>query len=247
LIDDSESMREHRGELQDVFEALAKITVTTDPDGIDLYFTNSPTTPQHDKKWKPLVQLIERRKFTGDCDMKSALQSIFDDFTANFDTSLEKPRTNKRLSRFNPFASKAAGSHKKKRGLSVYVLTTGVWQKRPRPVCGVDEPIRNVVCKLNENKHLDTRVGVQFIHFGDDAIGASRVAYLDCLRKYKPDILMYVDPEMPPLREYLDIYPADIFRDIVDSTKSTGNVLKMLLGASNRQWDDDDGNDDQAC
>ncbi|KAJ4305090.1 hypothetical protein N0V90_000620 [Kalmusia sp. IMI 367209] len=190
LIDDSESMREYRDEAQRVFKALARIVETADPDGIDLYFTNSPTKAHHHKKWEKLIQIVEESSNIGDCDMKGALQNIFDDFTADFDAGAEKSRTNKRISRLNPFSSKVIAQSKKKKGLSVYVLTTGVWQKGPKPACGVEQPIQNVISRLYESKQLDMKVGIQFIQFGNDATGTFRLDYLDRLRDYHSDLLM---------------------------------------------------------
>ncbi|KAF2662204.1 P-loop containing nucleoside triphosphate hydrolase protein [Lophiostoma macrostomum CBS 122681] len=52
---------------------------------------------------------------------------------------------------------------KKQPGLSVYILTDGVWQDGP----GVEEPIQNIISKLGETPQLDRKLGIQFVRFGE--------------------------------------------------------------------------------
>lgn len=102
----------------------------------------------------------------------------------------------------------------KGRSICIYVFTDGVWQGESRFLGGVDEPIRIFVEKLKELGLLDTQVGIQFIRFGNDKGGMERLQKLDS-ELYLP-------------------------MDIVDTTPYDGNVWKMLLGAIDRHWDDED-------
>jgi hypothetical protein len=102
----------------------------------------------------------------------------------------------------------------KGRSICIYVFTDGVWQGGLRPLGGVDEPIRIFVDRLKELGLLDTQVGIQFIRFGNDKRGMER------LRKLDSDL--------------------DLQMDIVDTTPWDGNVWKMLLGAIDRDWDDEE-------
>lgn len=102
----------------------------------------------------------------------------------------------------------------KGRSICIYVFTDGVWQGGLRPLGGVDEPIRIFVDRLKELGLLDTQVGIQFIRFGNDERGMER------LRKLDSDL--------------------DLPMDIVDTTPWDGNVWKMLLGAIDRDWDDEE-------
>jgi hypothetical protein len=141
--------------------------------------------------------------------MKFALGNVIERFRKGLNNTTVESRS--KLS-FLPRKSK------KNQGLSIYVLTDGAWQDSPGPVCGVEEPIRILTKTLTENRQLDTKVGIQFIRFGNDQLGERRLEILDSqLKEYFPDISM----------------------DIVDTTKSDGNVLKMLLGAFDRYWDED--------
>ena len=61
-------------------------------------------------------------------------------------------------------------------------------------------------------------VGIQFIRFGNDAIGKQRLEYLD--------------------NDKLQHYTVPM--DIVDTEPSTGNVFKMLLASTDPSWNNDD-------
>jgi hypothetical protein len=157
--------------------------------------------------------------------MKFALGNVIERFRKGLNNTTVESRS--KLS-FLPRKSK------KNQGLSIYVLTDGAWQDSPGPVCGVEEPIRILTKTLTENRQLDTKVGIQFIRFGNDQLGERRLEILDSqLKEYFPDISMLVN-----LSSYASSH-TDSLRDIVDTTKSDGNVLKMLLGAFDRYWDED--------
>ncbi|KAF2644780.1 kinase-like protein [Massarina eburnea CBS 473.64] len=217
LIDDSESMKPYWHSVVRVFRALAGIVKHADLDGLDVIFATS-LERKHGKKRSELVPIIERRKVAGSCNMKEALQEVFDKFGDQLEAPMAKRRSS--LLRFGTRPPTSSTAPKTKRGLSVYVLTNGVWQQRPPPVCGVEEPIRHMVTKLCRSEKLDTKIGIQFIRFGNDPIGEERLDILDSLSRLQ---------EVAP----------DIKMDIVDTTKHDGNVLKMLLGAIDRHWDDE--------
>ncbi|KAF2204802.1 kinase-like protein [Delitschia confertaspora ATCC 74209] len=213
LIDDSASMKDHWLDVVWVFQALGYLVKATDPDGIDILLANSLTWHHH-KHTTELKDRLLRVTPRGRCNMKEALAAVLKKYGPETDKTLEKPRHRSRFSISLPLSPKLPAE---KRGLSIYVLTDGVWQDGPRPVCGVEEPIELVVSKLKDNGLLDFVVGVQFIQFGDDKIGTERLELLDSGLKEEFGIDM----------------------DIVDTTHSTGNVWKMLLGAIDRHWDDD--------
>lgn len=96
------------------------------------------------------------------------------------------------------------------RPLNLYILTDGVWQ----PDCDASMPIQYLVEKLEELKLPDGQVGIEFISFGNDKTGLERMERLDSELNLK--------------------------RDIVDTEPSNGNVWKMLLGAINKWFDDDE-------
>src|SRR5262245_2949218 len=167
-----------------VFSALAGVVKHADPDGLDVVFATS-LDRYHGGKRKTLTPEIQKRKPSGACDMKEAIQDVVDRFWRELETSQEK-RWSREL--FGRFTTRSSNPPKVKRGLSIYVLTDGVWQGTdgPSPVCGVDEAIRHIVKKLHENKYLDCKVGIQFIRFGNVPVGIDRLRILDSGLKGAP-------------------------------------------------------------
>jgi len=175
LIDDSLSMAPYQDYLVWVFHALAYIVKTKDPDGLDLKFTNSPDW-HHNDDTTPLVKKVKAMTPHGECSMKVALDDVLQKFCTAAKGPPSKPayRARKSLSFLSPT------QRKEKNGLSIYVLTNGVWQKGPGEICGVEEPIRLAVERLRKSGYLDYKLGIQFIQFGEDAIGSRRLHLLDC-------------------------------------------------------------------
>lgn len=95
---------------------------------------------------------------------------------------------------------------------NVYVFTDGVWH----PGCDPTQLIKNLVDSLQQNSMVREQFGIQFIRFGNDPDGVIRLNQLDS--------------------------GLGLSMDIVDTEPSNGNVWKMLLGASNVWFDDDDVN-----
>lgn len=110
----------------------------------------------------------------------------------------------------------AAGSQSI-RPISIYVLTDGVWAG------GQDakSPIRETVKVLQEFDLSRKQVGIQFISFGKNKDGLARLAELDDLEQLE-----------------------DLGMDIVDTERYDGNVWKMLLGAFDKTFDEQDDEDD---
>ena len=164
-------MKPHWNKVKDTLNALAYLVKSADPDGIDLYFTNSGYEA-HSKDRKGLMKVFNTVKPEGKCIMKIALGKILESY------KLEPMMVqNGRL-----FSRKK----KQKWGLSVYVLTDGVWDDGVDELCGVHEPIATLVRKLSKNGKMEHHVGIQFIRFGDDATGKKRLDSLDNgLRRFK--------------------------------------------------------------
>ncbi|KAL9131378.1 MAG: hypothetical protein Q9175_006779 [Cornicularia normoerica] len=93
---------------------------------------------------------------------------------------------------------------------TVYLLTDGVWQ----PACDPTKMIKDLANSLEPNHMEREQFGIQFIRFGDDPVGINRLNQLDS--------------------------GLGLSMDIVDTEPSNGNVWKMLLGAVNDWFDDDD-------
>ncbi|KAL6721390.1 hypothetical protein ACLMJK_000493 [Lecanora helva] len=116
---------------------------------------------------------------------------------------------------FSRFPWKSSSNVAALQRLSLYVLTDGVWQPK-------NEPAQAFIPLLKYMQQQDlprNHVGLQFIRFGKDMEGARQIERLD-------NVLSAMD------------------LDIVDIESESGNVWKMLLGAINHWFDDEDDNED---
>jgi hypothetical protein len=159
-------MRPHWPDVMDVFLALAYLTKNTDPDGIELLFTNQPTKHYKSKRTTDLMKTLESQTPKGECNMQLRLGQILQDYQERLETFKDRRRS-------IPFIVS------KPRPTSIYILTNGIWQPGPEPVCGVDELIKIQVSKPVEQNLLDAQVGIQFISFGNDHNGMNRLQLLD--------------------------------------------------------------------
>ncbi|KAF7512559.1 hypothetical protein GJ744_000820 [Endocarpon pusillum] len=106
---------------------------------------------------------------------------------------------------------------KGKKALSVYVLTDAVWQPRSNAA----EPVSRLVSTLKDLKFPRKQVGIQFVRFGNDPEGVEKLQRLDS--------------------------GLGLPMDIVDTEPADGNVWKMLLGAVDKWFDDDEGGEEAAA
>ncbi|KAL5113929.1 hypothetical protein ACEQ8H_008178 [Pleosporales sp. CAS-2024a] len=187
IVDDSLSMSSHWTQAQTVLKVLCWLVKHADRDGIELHFTNSRAHGRS-KKCKELVRLF--CKPSGQGGMEAILSKI-----------LEK-HTKRRLS------DALFGRHR--RSINIYVLTDGVWEGEGETLCGVDDAIGGTIQK----KEMTIRhsIGLQFIQFGDNKFGTTRL-------------------------EQLDHGVKGTNLDIIDHTHAEGDVRKMLLGSFNTHWD----------
>lgn len=158
-------MKQHWDKVRDTLKALGYLVKRSDLDGIDLFFTNSPEEG-HSRDRKNLIKVFNSVKPAGQCNMKVALGKILEAYRPKL------PKESKGL------LFRKKGKHKW--GLSVYILTDGVWEDGEDELCSVHEPIETILNKLTRKSLNSDHVGIQFIRFGDSAIGAARLTRLDC-------------------------------------------------------------------
>ena len=193
-------MREHWDEVKSTFEALAYLVKTMDPDGIELHFANSPEHKDRSKYRRSLMKKFDKVKSDGQCQMGIALSNILPLYYQN----LHPDPTSKRSSLLRI---------EERPPVNIYILTDGVWSPDLYCVPTMQSHITNLVDNIWKAGKLQ-HVGIQFIRFGNDAIGKQRLEYLDNnnLQHYKVPI------------------------DIVDTEPFTGNVFKMLLASTDPSW-----------
>ncbi|KAL9129565.1 MAG: hypothetical protein Q9217_002021 [Psora testacea] len=160
LIDNAPSMAKYRSHVREVFELLSYLVKGSDPDGLDLYFSTSL------EKLKPktnadMLKELDKRPPAEGFDMRFRFNAIIEAYQNKLD--------DKHL--FRALFRKSRGPRK----LSLYVLTDGVWQ----PKCDLKTTIRTLVSHLEDHKLTHQQIGIQFIQFGNDQTGTSRLKELD--------------------------------------------------------------------
>lgn len=154
-------MKKHRKDVRKTFEALAYLVKNLDPDGIELHFTNS-TRVGHETHRKRLLRMLDKVDFDGESMMEITLASVLES------------NTNKRW-------SASFLNREKSKGKSVIVLTDGMWHGADDSLCGVPDVIKQKIKEIGGRSKL----GIQFIQFGDDGVGSWRLNQLDNeLKKY---------------------------------------------------------------
>ncbi len=120
------------------------------------------------KRFKHTPQLLSAlqskgRSLRGKSNAASRLASILKDYQDKLDKEKEGS------SRFT------FRKPEKTRPMNVYIFTNGVWQ----PHCDAATPIKRLVEKLESLRMPVDMVGIQFIRFGDNDAGKSKLVHLD--------------------------------------------------------------------
>lgn len=154
----------HRKEVQDLFGLLRYLVKGTDPDGIELHFTQS-----RDKKCKArntgqLLRSLETVPYLGTTNIRTSLDDIFQDYHAR----LKEHKSTRSLLTWKR-------SPQPVRRQNVYILTNSVWQ----PSCDPAPTIRKLLDSLDENYMEREQFGIQFIRFGNDPDGIAGLNQLD--------------------------------------------------------------------
>jgi hypothetical protein len=154
LIDDSDSMRPHWGELQSLFSLLAYMVKASDRDGIELEFSNSKRHYRA-KNTTTLAHHVKKTLLSGTSNIEGSLGRILDGYIK------DQVLSRKKLQPHRP--------------LSIYVLTDGLW----RPDSDPTEVITKTANALRQLGASLGSISIQFISFGKDDIGHARLRRLD--------------------------------------------------------------------
>ncbi|KAL8831869.1 MAG: hypothetical protein Q9191_000621 [Dirinaria sp. TL-2023a] len=165
VIDNTKSMLPHRNNAISVVSLLGYIVKDSDPNGLDVYFTQS-THSAHSSKSTDLSMAVSRAPFQGISNMRARLGQILQEHIAKFGTTTTPSKS------WYKWKPRRAESH---RPLSFYVLTDGRWQ----PQSDVGPVIKSLVESMKEHRLLKEHVGIQFIRFGDDPQAKARLEHLD--------------------------------------------------------------------
>ena len=166
LVDDSSAMQTHWVSVEQCTNLLAFCTTPYDTNGIDLRFMvsrdkhnsgdyESITKKVHDAKPPPVDS-----KHTQVANINNVLIRILSKYQ-------EKIESRRRSSLFS--------SKDKLKKLILFILTDGMWGQHS----DAETPIINLVNVLKRYGLPANQVGIQFIKFGNDFVGAERLRKLD--------------------------------------------------------------------
>ncbi|KAI1357375.1 kinase-like domain-containing protein [Xylaria arbuscula] len=209
IIDNSLSMTDYWEKVKRTTLALVSVVQDIDPGDIELFCTNRANSTNTDNHMK-----------TKGC---KGLEEWLDENQphSNIGPCQMENQLNDILPELVTKAAKRKISdhfRKKQRtkGINVYVLTNGVWEHRDsETVEAVTQSMKTIVSRVKKHSLHHTFLSIQFVRFGEHLIGTKRLQWLD-------DELKYHIPDG---------------WDIVDTTHHTGNVRKMLIGATSA-WED---------
>jgi hypothetical protein len=147
-------MEKHWSQIQKAFEVLAYLVKDADPNGMELYFTNSDASGQQKNRTK-LLRLLQSVQIRGQGGLESSLSKILDRCI--------------RPGLLHPLLGRARHS------VNIYVFTDGVWNGEDDTLCGIDDAIMRTAAKMTTRNSI----GIQFIQFGDNETGTQRLQILD--------------------------------------------------------------------
>ena len=151
-------MSVHWPQVKKVFGLLSYMVEDCDPNGLELYFTNTSKIFRS-KNTSSLLRELEMMTPKGLPDMRSRFGSIIEKYQGKFG----KRKLSSLFRESSP------------RKLSLYVLTDAVWQ----PKIDLTTTIRTLVRSLEDHKLANKQIGIQFIRFGNDPEGIRRLQELD--------------------------------------------------------------------
>lgn len=144
-----------------------------DPDGIDVLCTSAPRKKKQCRTATTAVDFVKGKFSEGhsdDCHMEGALEALLSSVRDGWDSD------------GNSIRRAFATDHKpslRYRGVSIYILTDGAWERTPDGVCGADNPIQTMIKQMKDRGIGRTQVSLQFAKFGDNPVGAQRLKKLD--------------------------------------------------------------------
>jgi hypothetical protein len=174
-------MLQYRPEIRTLVEILSYMIKDADPEGMEIYFTNSGhyVKSRHTTK---LLKSIDKEEFKGSGGIIPSLQRIL-------------ARSRSDLSRHTRSSSPLINNKTPRRPLNVYVLSNGQWNDGD----DVEASIRQFSHKITESyPRGSSHVGIQFIKFGADPAGQALFNRLDDGLYFHPSV------HLPLLKSKLD-------------------------------------------
>ncbi|KAL9066101.1 MAG: hypothetical protein Q9157_007251 [Trypethelium eluteriae] len=209
LLDDSQFMRDHWNDVVDFLGLHVYMIQDADPDGVEVFLTSKS---HHTKKRRPTAPK-DLQNFARQHQPKPTSATVTNMYT-RLNAILEPCRKKIEHDESSSLFARAKRRIRPLRPLSITVYTDGRWQEGSEAAA----PIRKMMNTLIQHNRDLTEVGIQFVQFGKDPEGTQILRSLDINLQKTTD---------------------DTKWDIVDTEPADGDMWKVLLGPSNRWFDDD--------
>lgn len=171
-------MMPYRERVREVLDLLAYMLLESDPDGLDVYYTNDREKLKG-KTHHSILRAFDKHPFQGTPDMRERFADIL-------------ARYQEKLGKKNGFLTRLVHKDTPPKGprrLNLYVLTDAVWQPRTDLTIGIE----TLVSHLLKHGLTNKQIGIQFIRFGNDGEGIDRLNRLDA----GMELRLYVLPCVP--------------------------------------------------
>ena len=163
-------MDEHQSLMEKWLKVLGYMVQNADPDGMDVYFTGSLKRLKA-KSWMELVSRFHHQSFEDTTRSPHLFEvpHLIKHILQDYQNRLSETHCIKHFFRIGGMPKNGP------RNMSMYVLTNGDWRKQR----DLENQIRALVKRLDENGMNNSKVGIQFLRFGDITQGIENLGILD--------------------------------------------------------------------
>lgn len=171
IIDNSNSMRQHKEDVLTFVHCLGYLVKHLDSNGLQVLMTSDP---RHKETCSTSTQVRDfvQSRFPSDtrhCNIEHALEQALEDVYQSV-PRLASSSKRSSLSRF---------LNRKPKPFSILVFTDGIWDDSEHGVSGADLPIERCIGMMKIHGVNRTDVAIQFVRFGNDEKGIRRLTFLD--------------------------------------------------------------------
>lgn len=169
-------------EITDYVDVLSYMVKRRDPDGVDLYYLNSPEVIKRCRESTRLAVSVRGTKFADLSSPERVLQGLLRAYLGKLRAYHARVRDFNNRGRVSLLS--IHGIPKPPTPLNIYVFTDGVWES-PNTAGGdyLENTLKEIIEVLRSAGCGRDQVGIQFIRFGSHEHGVQRLEALDRLSK----------------------------------------------------------------
>ncbi|KAK6843885.1 kinase-like domain-containing protein [Apiospora arundinis] len=152
VIDNSKHMQDYKEEVFKLAKVLSYLMKQLDPNGVEVVFTSNPagkTVCDTSSKVDALLnQCFGHGRNAHSCQMERTLEQVLGEVKMKL---FKSSGQGQRQSRHHSSLPRLGGASRDASGVSVYVLTNGVWDSFENGTCGVENPIDSLIAYMKDH------------------------------------------------------------------------------------------------